>query len=135
MFRLMLSIPNILLAPVFPEHVVGWCAGECVLRHAVLEVSVCFMFYSLSLKKSSFHTAQASQHNNYTKQSDNKIKDWKQQKKLFPKVQLMCLAKTQHQRCGSLPWGVFAHGQRASHQGTSVAVEMGNMELILTCKL
>lgn len=123
--------------PLFPGHVVGgvlgngYCATPCWKSASILEDSLC-------LKKSKeigFHTAQASQHNYYTKQSDNKIMDWKQQKEPFPKAQLMCLAKPRQQRCSLLPWWVFAHGQRGSYQGTSEAVEMGNTELILTGKL
>lgn len=63
----------------------------------------------------SFHTTQASPYNNYAKQSSNKIKDWKQQSEPFPKAQLLHLAKPQHRQRASLPWGVFAQGQRASH--------------------
>lgn len=63
----------------------------------------------------SFHTTQASPYNNYTKQSANKIRDWKQEEEPFPKAQLLHLAKPQHQQCASHPWGVFAHGQRASY--------------------
>lgn len=119
---------------LFPGHVAGGVLGNWYWAVAFWK-SASVLEDSLSLKKSKetgFHTAQASQHNNYTKQSDNKIKDWEQQKEPFPKVQLMHLAK--HQQCGSLPWEVFAYGQRASHQGTSAAVGRGNTELILTGK-
>lgn len=123
---------------LFPGHVAGGVLGNGYCAMPFWK-STSVLDDSLSLKKRKemgFHTAQASQHNSWiTKQNDNKIKDWKQQKEPFPKAQLMCLAKPQHQRCGSLPWGVFAYGQRASHQGTSEAVEMGNTELILTGKL
>lgn len=121
---------------LFPGLVARGVLGN---RHCAMPFwkSVSALEDSLSLKKSKkmgFHTAPASQHNNYTKQSGNKIKEWKLQKEPFPKTQLMHSAKPQHQWCGSLFWGVSAHGQRASHQGTSVAVEMGNTGLLLTGK-